>query len=104
MVLDVDLEKEIKAYCKLNNLKFTVFVNDMIRKQFSIEKYGDIPFGKIINPLNKNDNRKDKITETIINDNIITYKPKEKDETVIKIIPKDEQHTEVKKSIKVTLG
>ena len=40
------LYQEIKDYCNVNNLKINDFVNDLIQKQFMIEKYGDVPFYK----------------------------------------------------------
>jgi hypothetical protein len=42
---DSILYKQIIDYCKINNLKIGAFVTDMLKKQFAIEQYGDIPFG-----------------------------------------------------------
>ena len=42
--INSSLYSEIKEYCSLNNLKINAFVNEMIKKQFSIEKFGDEPF------------------------------------------------------------
>lgn len=39
------LYKQIIEYCKINNLKIGAFVTEMLKKQFAIEQYGDIPFG-----------------------------------------------------------
>lgn len=44
---DDKLFEEIVAYCKLNNLQIKMFCTDMLRKQFLIEKFGDIPFGTL---------------------------------------------------------
>ena len=52
---DDKLFEEIVAYCKLNNLQIKMFCTDMLRKQFLLEKYGDIPFGTLYeNTDNKN--------------------------------------------------
>lgn len=41
---DSKLYDKIVEYCKLNNLKVSDFITEMVRKQFMIEKYGDTPF------------------------------------------------------------
>lgn len=45
--IDKKLYQEIKDYCKLNNLVIKDFVNKLLRKSFTIEKYGDKPFAEI---------------------------------------------------------
>ena len=49
------LYKQIIEYCKINNLKIGAFVTDMLKKQFAIEQYGDIPFGNFndLKPINE---------------------------------------------------
>ena len=42
--IDNKLYNEIKLYCKANNLVVKDFLNKLIRKAFTIEKYGDKPF------------------------------------------------------------
>ena len=44
-MIDIDekLHKEIKEYCKANNLKIGQFVTELLRKAFIVEKYGDRP-------------------------------------------------------------
>lgn len=42
--IDEQLYQEIKDYCELNDLKINHFVEEILRKQFLIEKYGDTPF------------------------------------------------------------
>lgn len=42
---DDKLFEDIVAYCKINNLKIGAFVTEILRKQFMLEQYGDIPFG-----------------------------------------------------------
>ena len=43
-IIDDKLYGEIKEYCKINNLKISKFVNDILQKAFLIEKYGEAPF------------------------------------------------------------
>lgn len=38
------LYSEIKEYCKLNGLVIKDFINKILKKAFTIEKYGDKPF------------------------------------------------------------
>ena len=42
---DSKLYESIVEYCKENGLKVSSLCTDMLRKQFLIEKFGDIPFG-----------------------------------------------------------
>lgn len=37
------LYEEIREYCRLNKLTISVFVNDLLRKNFMVEKYDDAP-------------------------------------------------------------
>jgi hypothetical protein len=41
---DDNLHRKISDYCKINNLKISKFITEMLRKQFMIEQYGDTPF------------------------------------------------------------
>ena len=50
------LYNNIKEYCKLNNLKINVFINELLSKSFIIEKHGESPFDRFkteYNTLNK---------------------------------------------------
>ena len=38
------LYNDIKEYCKLNKLKIGSFINEILKKSFLVEKYGDTPF------------------------------------------------------------
>ena len=40
------LYSDIKEYCQLNDLKINVFVEELIRKSFNVEKFGETPFSK----------------------------------------------------------
>ena len=44
-ITDNKLYESIVEYCKENGLKASFLCTDMLRKQFLIEKFGDIPFG-----------------------------------------------------------
>ena len=44
-ITDNKLYESIVEYCKENGLKVSFLCTDMLRKQFLIEKFGDIPFG-----------------------------------------------------------
>ncbi len=44
--IDKRLHQDIKEYCKLNGLVMKDFVNKLLKKAFTIEKYGDKPFAK----------------------------------------------------------
>ena len=57
---DDKLFEEIVSYCKLNKISIKMFCTDMLRKQFLIEKFGDIPFGTLYSA------DEDKITTTAI--------------------------------------
>lgn len=45
--IDEKLYSDIKEYCELNGLKITEFVESLLRKTFTLEKFGDVPFGKV---------------------------------------------------------
>lgn len=54
-MLDTKLHNEIKEYCKLNGLKVNSFINELLKKAFMREKYGETPFNvkpKISTELN----------------------------------------------------
>lgn len=41
--INEDLYKDIREYCKLNKLTVSVFINDLLKKSFMVEKYDDAP-------------------------------------------------------------
>lgn len=43
MEIEKKLYSEIKEYCKLNQLKIGDFINDLLKKAFNIEKFGEAP-------------------------------------------------------------
>ena len=55
--IDTKLYNDIKLYCKVNNLKIKDFINKLLKRAFTIEKYGEKPFANtsssvIITPFN----------------------------------------------------
>ena len=46
-ITDSKLYESIVEYCKENGLKVSFLCTNMLRKQFLIEKFGDIPFGNV---------------------------------------------------------
>ena len=58
-ITDDNFYNELCEYCKINGLKISSFVTDLLKKQFLIEQYGDIPFGKMeeIKPILINDHK-----------------------------------------------
>ena len=48
--IDGKLYSNLKEYCELNNLKLNTYVEELIRKQFTIEKFGASPFDKMVDP------------------------------------------------------
>lgn len=46
-ITDDNFYNELYEYCKINGLKISSFVTDLLKKQFLIEQYGDTPFGKM---------------------------------------------------------
>ena len=49
--IEQKLYNEIKEYCRLNHLVIKDFVNKLLRKAFTIEKYGETPFVKTALPI-----------------------------------------------------
>lgn len=43
-ITDDNFYNELCEYCKINGLKISKFVTEMLRRQFMIEQYGDTPF------------------------------------------------------------
>lgn len=41
--IDDKLYEEIREYCRLNKLTISVFVNDLLKKNFMVEKYDEAP-------------------------------------------------------------
>lgn len=53
-ISDDILYGNIVNYCKLNKLKISEFITDLLKKQFAIEQYGDTPFSTYEIPIINN--------------------------------------------------
>lgn len=95
LTLNKQLEKEIKEYCKLNNLGYIRYVNDIIRRGFMVDKYGEKPLMRVC------EKRLDKVVEytfdmpvkeeSHITDNIsLITKQVTKTKRQLKIVSKDD--------------
>ena len=112
------LYKEIKDYCELNSLKLNEFVEGLLKKSFTIEKYGEAPF--VVAGANKEhsvvfeksekerefEEAFEEIVEKITKESLPEPKPeeiKEKTEEILKEEPKEEEvKVEQKPKRKVT--
>ena len=52
--IDTKLYNDIKLYCKTNNLIIKEFINKLLKKAFTIEKYGETPFASFVNEIPHN--------------------------------------------------
>ena len=52
--IETKLYNDIKLYCKVNNLIIKDFINKLLKKAFTIEKYGETPFTSFINEMPHN--------------------------------------------------
>ena len=96
--INSSLYTDIKEYCSLNGLKINSFINELLEKQFAIEKFGDAPF---FNYNKKNtsvdtSSEKDKTVITVIDtksNEIVEQKEVEKKEDIQEIVEKYEEKT-----------
>lgn len=42
-MIETKLKEDIKKYCELNSLNMKVYVNNLLKKAFMIDKYGEKP-------------------------------------------------------------
>lgn len=112
------LYNDIKEYCKLNNLKINVFINELLSKSFIIEKHGESPFDKFkteYNTLNKVATFKNEymgnftnisesipkvIDEKLEDDNVEEFIEKKSEENTQKVFEEEEKKDEPKVAIK----
>lgn len=52
--IEDELYNGIKEYCKLNKLKISSFINEILKKSFLIEKYGNTPFSNFSKKMAEN--------------------------------------------------
>lgn len=84
--IESKLEKEITDYCYLNGIKdVKKFVNKLLLKAFTIEKYGDSPFQKNVEVNTDKvqyENERHKIEEKVIETIIVPTLSSNKEENV----------------------
>jgi antitoxin component of RelBE/YafQ-DinJ toxin-antitoxin module len=73
--IDKDLWSEIKDYAKENGLSPTKFANELLKKSFIYEKYGDTPFSSMktdrdafVNEVLQHLDNEEKNTENVVNE------------------------------------
>ena len=70
--IDGKLYSELKEYCDLNGLKLNIYAEELIRKQFSIEKFGATPFDRMDKPQVREPEKKviDELYDKSINEKV----------------------------------
>ena len=58
------LYNDIKNYCALNELKVNTFVEELLRKAFNVEKFGEAPFVKFREEESRQESRQSVQIET----------------------------------------
>ena len=100
MNIDKELERDIRSYCNLNGIKFTKYVNDLLKKQFMIEKYGNVPFGKI------EETDSDKAVSKVESIKPVPIETEEKKDTDVQtdsVIQNDKKEAEIKTVRKIKI-
>lgn len=103
--IDDKLYQDIKQFCYLNRIKINSFINELLKKAFNREKYGDAPFGattpkittkvnvdELSYPYNEPINANAKIEEMFIEN-----KPNKKEEEKKIVVEKNLTDTKIKK-------
>lgn len=88
--IDKDLWSEIKDYAKENGLNPTKFANELLKKSFIYEKYGDTPFSSMktdrdafVDEVLQHLDNEEKNTENVVNEAVIQTNEVPKKETEI---------------------
>lgn len=88
--IDKDLWSEIKDYAKENGFNPTKFANELLKKSFIYEKYGDTPFSSMktdrdafVDEVLQHLNNEEKNTENVVNEAVIQTNEVPKKETEI---------------------
>lgn len=81
------LYKDIESYCTLNELDFNDYLNDLLKKAFMEEKYGDRPFAKAVqyekpSPANETPTPTEVEIEVKKNDETKEYEVEAKETTI----------------------
>lgn len=72
------LFKDIQSYCSINGLDIETYINDILKKSFMIEKYGEKPCVKPVKEKTEpiNESKKESINEPIKTEIVETKKTK----------------------------
>ena len=86
--IDKKLYQEIKDYCKLNDLVIKDFVNKLLRKALTVEKYGDKPFSYENGTIVDNKKKQNGIIPEVTPEAIwVPYVPEEVVTTLVDLEP-----------------
>jgi len=107
MVVNIEdkLYKGIQDYCSLNDLKIGKFINELLEKQFRIEKFGSRPFfngipERIVNEPQDNNTV---MTENGVVETVKRKKTKKEKPEVIEIVHVDPPKVEIVAEPKVAV-
>ena len=83
------LFKDIQSYCSINGLDIETYINDILKKSFMIEKYGEKPCVKPVKEKTEpiNDPKKEPISEPIKKETV--EKPKTKPIQIVEFREED---------------
>ena len=107
-MIETKLHNEIKEYCKLNNLKVNIFINELLKKAFMREKYGEAPFNvkpkistelnirELSPPYNEPINANTQISE-MFSENLVVGVSSQTENTIINEITTEKMQTKTKK-------
>lgn len=99
--IDEKLYNSISEYCNINNLKICNFINELLKKQFMLEKYGIKP--SILEKKENNEVAKKNETMTITNEEKVVNKIEHK-KSVTPQIEENEPITQIKNTRKRKLN
>ncbi len=91
------LFKDIQSYCSINDLDIETYINDILKKSFMIEKYGEKPCVKPVKEKTEpiNEPKKEPIKTEIVET------PKTKPIQIVKFIQEDiTEHEETVEPVK----
>jgi hypothetical protein len=100
--IDKKLYQEIKDYCKLNNLVIKDFVNKLLRKALTVEKYGDKPFSHENGTIVDNKKKQNGIIPEVTPEAI--WVPYVTEEVVTTVVDLDPSNVELPEKLKERYG
>lgn len=87
--IEDELYNNIKDYCKLNNLKITSYVNELLKKEHMISLYGESPFDNFQKKITNNIEEIPEPIQEVINehfDELIFDKEEPKEEIIEPVV------------------